>query len=200
MNKKILLTLMGFLTLFNPLQASLLVPDLSDKTDEDLKRGLQGGVAEFTLGCTLQALSAYTPRISTSKSHRHDSDFLSPKTVNGIGTVMIIDGAKEIFWDTKELYKRLRENSTILKNGLMDLTFAGGIYLTSGYAHTILGPSFSEFGGEVALFATYSLLATRGIYDTCTGLKQIAQQADTSVISGYLWGCGETIYGKFKRN
>ncbi|HBN22692.1 MAG TPA: hypothetical protein DD412_05585 [Holosporales bacterium] len=166
------------------------MPDLSEKTDEELKRGLQGGITEFTLGCALQALSDYTPRISTSKSHRYDSDFLSPKTINGIGTVIIIDGAKEVFWDIKELYKRIREHSTVLNKGLMDLSFATCIYLTSSYAHIILGSSFSEFGGEVALFATYSLLATRGIYDTCTGLKEMAQQADTSVLSRYLWGWG----------
>ncbi len=199
MNFRILLTFVGFFISLQSLQATLLVPDLSEKTEEELKRGIQGGVTEFVLGCSLQALSDYTPSISTSHRYRHNSDFLSPKTVNGIGTIMIIDGAKEVFWDTKELYKRARDNSSILKKGLMDLGIAGTIYLTSGYAHTLLGSSFAEFGGEVALFATFSLLATRGIYDTSTGLKEMARQTDTSVWGNRLWDFGQNIYGKLKR-
>lgn len=197
MRLKIVLAFVSFLITLSPLQSSRLIPDLSEKTEEELRRGIQGGVVEFVLGCTLQALSDYTPRISTIK-YRHNSDFLSPKTVNGIGTVMIIDGAKEVFWDTKELYKRARESSGVLKKGLMDMGIAGTIYLTSGYAHTLLGPSFAEFGGEIALFATFSLLATRGIYDTCSGLKEMAQQADPSALSGYVWGWGQSIYSKLK--
>ena len=193
MHLKIVLTFVSFLMTLHPLQSSRLVPDLSEKTEVELKRGIQGGLTEFTLGCLLQTISPYTPRIS-SQHFRGAPDFLSPKTVNGIGTVMIIDGAKEVFWDTKELYKRVRQNTTFLKKGLMDLSFATCIYMTSGYAHTLLGPSFSEFGGEVALFATYSILATRGIYDTCTDLKEMAQQADTSALGLSAWGWGQSIY------
>lgn len=175
----ILLFFVSFIALTTG-KASNIIPDLSHESDEKLRARVQGGLMEFVLGSTLQVLAPYTPKISTSK-HYH-SDFLAPKTVKGMGTVMIIDGSKEVFFSSNELYSRFRKNAPLLKRGGVDLLLASLMYVSSGYVGYLLGPAYFEFGGEVAFFTTYTILATRGLLDTCSALKQEAQQADVNVI------------------
>lgn len=200
MNTKILSIFFSVFATMQILHAANIFPDLSEASDEQLSKSLRGAGSEFLIGCSLQVLSPYTPTINTSQYSRGESEVFSPKSVKVIGSVMFIDGAKEIFFCTSEYYKRIRKNSSLLKKGAMDLGFATTIYITSEYVPYILGASFSELGGPIALCTLYSFLSIRGLKDTCSALKNLAEEANTSNLTGYFWGFGQSIYNKVKRN
>ena len=173
-------------------------PDLSDLSEGELHKRIKKSTAEFAIGMSFQYLSKYTPTLSV-RNHQ-DTELFSEKVINGMGAAMIIDGSKEFFFCSNEVYKRFRKNSPLLTKGLVDLSLATMIYMSSGYAPFFLRGTLSQFGGESALKILYSVVALRGVKDTSLALIEQAGELSTIELTNGLRSFYHNFKNKIKRN
>jgi hypothetical protein len=101
---------------------SNLLPDYSDLQDEQLHRTIKSGVIEIGIGFSPVEASAYVPNLSLNS--RQAGEIFNPKTVCGMGRFMVIDGAKKVFFGSKEAYQRYRLDLNDLKKGVFDIDLA----------------------------------------------------------------------------
>lgn len=173
-------------------------PDLSDLSDGELHKRIKKSAAEFAIGVSFQYLSKYTPTLSV-RNHQ-DTELFSEKVINGMGAAMIIDGSKEFFFCSNEVYKRFRKDSPLLTKGLMDLSLATTIYMSAGYVPFFLGDTLSQFGGESALTVLYSIVALRGVKDTSLALIEQAGELSAIELTNGLRSFYHKFKNKIKRN
>lgn len=159
-------------TLSTTHSAENVFPDLSTTSDEHLSKIIKSGVAEVCIGLTLEGISPYIPKISGQINTTQISrESFGPQTVKGMGTVLLINGTKDLFFGAKEKYSRLWTTLSDSNKGLLDLTTAASLYCLTNYMPNTLYTPYLELGGQGAAFMLISFTSVRGLKYLTTGTR-----------------------------
>src|SRR5207245_2502338 len=149
------------------------------ETDAALTKTIKRGLAGVVLGTSLQGLSPYIPNVIGHAYPRDvNREILGPKTVKGMGAALAINGAKDLFFATKEKYSRSWRSWNDLKKGAVDLGVSTTIYISSYYLPGFLSDPYIELGGQGAALMLSSFLALRGLKYVVGGLEEAFVNAD----------------------
>ena len=150
-----------FLILSSPvvgMQGNLL-PDYSQETDANLTIRIKKGVAEVGMGAFLECASSFVPRVGPVVGVRDpEREFFGPKTVKGVGTLLVLNGAKDVFFGSKEQYTRFWAKLSDIQKGTLGLGTTVVIFVGSSYLPRVLYNPYMELGGQGAAILLYSYL------------------------------------------
>lgn len=173
-------------TLSSAIPSHNVFPDLSGATDEELTRKVKSGVAEIFIGLSLEGVSPYVPRISGNINPSHyEKESFGPRTVKGMGAVLLINGTKDLFFGAKEKYSRYWTTLSDVKKRISDLTIASSIYCVSAYMPSVLYAPYLELGGQGAAFILVSFTALRGLKYMTIGTRDAFVNADLIQLYSY---------------
>lgn len=173
-------------------------PDFSMATDEQLTKTIKSGVAEIGLGLGLEYISSYVPQFS-GQIHRTQAnkESFGPKTVKGMGTVLLINGTKDLFFGTKEKYSRFWSTLSDFNKGFLDLTMASSIYGLTNYMPNIFYTPYLELGGQGAALILISYTSIRGLKYITVGTRDIFINTDLTQLCVNTKAKGDEIYTNF---
>ena len=158
-----------------------LLPDLSQETDANLTVRIKKGVAEVGMGGFLEWASSFVPRVGPVVGVRDpEREIFGPKTIKGAGTLLVLNGAKEVFFGSKEKYTRLWATLSDIQKGTLDLGTTAFIFVGSAYLPRVLYNPYMELGGQGAAILLYSYLGLRGLKHLTAGLAHRFAHTDFS--------------------
>jgi len=175
MNIKNLIRILGFIAFLIPTVSECMgvFPDLSRESDEQLTRRVKKGVAEVTIGMGLQTASHWVPKLNAPSYGNLDRETFGPRTVRGMGSAMVITGARDLFFGLKEKYTRHWITLDDMHKGGLDLATALLIYGSSSYMPGFFYEPFLELGGQGASTLLCSYIAMRGLNHTTKALTTL---------------------------